>query len=249
LALRIAVQNKDVRWAALLVWAGADPFRLAPDSLESTFPMNPDEDYWSTAANDAMWRADEQLVKALHLKPTPEQAAELLHSAAYTRDLCRMKELLAAIPREKINHAERNSCRALEVLIKYCPRDNFFGRVPEEKATADNLQAIELLLNAGARWNPDPKEIGYARRWIMRNDSRYLVQVFRLLLYTPNGADIPAVLELCRSPKVMEKITVADVALVSEIKELRKVHRLNTSSSSHNAANTDPVSAPLAHAD
>jgi hypothetical protein len=32
IALRIAVGKNEVRWAALLVWAGADPFRRAPDN-------------------------------------------------------------------------------------------------------------------------------------------------------------------------------------------------------------------------
>ena len=83
IALRIAVGNNQVRGAALLVWAGADPFRPAPDNLDEFFPFNPEKHNWGTAAEDAVWRGDSQMLKALHLNPTPEQAVTLLKATTY----------------------------------------------------------------------------------------------------------------------------------------------------------------------
>jgi|SRR5436190_13507923 len=160
LALRIAVRNNDVRWASLLVWAGADPMRPAPDDLDGLFPVNEDEDYWGTAAFDAIWHRNPQLLKVLRLRPTAEQAVGLLHSAARNDNLSFFKTLLAAIPRDKINHTDRDSCNALEELVDRSPCTDPFRRIPTEKGNADNLQCIELLLDAGARWNPKAEHVG-----------------------------------------------------------------------------------------
>jgi hypothetical protein len=169
------------------------------------------------------------MLKALHLKPTSEQAIELLRATACTHNVSLLKNLLASIPRDKINHTERNSCSALEETVRRSPDENFFTRVPNEQGNAENLQCIELLLDAGARWNPEPKEINYSRRWVLRHDARYIVQLIRLLLYTPNAADVGTVLELCRSNTLIDKISAVDAALVAEIKELRKRHQITAS--------------------
>ena len=51
LALAEAVKHRQVRWVALLAWAGADPFRPVPNSLDETFPVDPDD--CTTAAREA----------------------------------------------------------------------------------------------------------------------------------------------------------------------------------------------------
>jgi hypothetical protein len=240
IALRIAVQNKNARWAALLVWAGADPFQPVPDDVELTVVEESDAYRISTAADDAMWRGPEML-KVLHLNPTPEQAVELLKSAAYKHQLPVFKDILGKIPREKINHTERNSCAALEALVGSSPEQDFFTRVQDEVANAEKLQCIELLLDAGARWNPAPDKFRYRRRNLVRHDPKHVVQVIRLLLYTPNAADTSLVLELCRSQSVTDKIAAADPALVNELKELRKQQRAIASGA---AANTGTAPEP-----
>jgi hypothetical protein len=54
LALSEAMQHNQVRWAALLVWAGADPFRPVPKDLSGSFPVDPDN--CTTAAREAVYR-------------------------------------------------------------------------------------------------------------------------------------------------------------------------------------------------
>ena len=55
LALSEAVQKNQLRWTALLAWAGADPFRHVPTDLDTPFP--PDPDNYTTAAKEAVWKA------------------------------------------------------------------------------------------------------------------------------------------------------------------------------------------------
>ncbi len=245
IALRIAVNNNDVRWAALLTWAGADPYRLAPDSVDEYFPRDPETQEWSTAAEDAVWRGEPQMLKALHLNPTPEQATTLLSAITYRHNLPLFKTFLASVPPGKINHTERNSCDALEKLVGCWPDEDVFTRVPNEKGNAEKLQCIELLLDAGARWNPPVEELKRDRRNLLRHDGKYIVQLIRLLLYTPNTADTSLVLELCRSQGIIDKLTVVDSALVNELKDLRKQLRLSTSNSRDTTnMETTPASVP-----
>jgi len=54
LALSEAVRNNQVRWTALLAWAGADPLRPVPYEIDDPFPVDPDSS--TTAAEQAIWR-------------------------------------------------------------------------------------------------------------------------------------------------------------------------------------------------
>lgn len=83
LALAEAVRNNQVRWAALLTWAGADPVRYVPTDLDQRFPVDPDD--CTTAAREAVWRGSPKLTKALHLKPDCAQAIEPLAQTAYDK--------------------------------------------------------------------------------------------------------------------------------------------------------------------
>lgn len=239
LALRNAVRGKRVRWAALLVWAGADPFRHVPYEEDGTFPVNPDEEMVTSAAREAIWR-DAELIKVLHLKPTPEQALELLDSAAYYNPAL-FRTLLTGIPRECMSDTDRNSCSALESLVSRSP-DHGWSRAPTGKGDADALECIEKLLDAGARWSPSPTDVPRARRYLFRHDPKYIVQVLRLLLYTPGAADMPAFFELVRTQKLAALIDPIDRPLLEEIKALRRQLRV---SASDEAAKTETApSAP-----
>ncbi len=79
---------------------------------------------------------------------------------------------------------------------------------------------LEILLDAGARWNPDPERLGSSRRDLIRNSSRYVVRIIRLLLYVPGAADRALIAELCRTPVVLRKIYESDKVLGKEIDEL-----------------------------
>jgi hypothetical protein len=227
IALRIAVGRNEIRWAALLVWAGADPFRLAPDNFEELFPFDSEKCDWATAASDAVWRRDPKLLKVLRLNPTAEQAVALLDATSYNHNVELFKQLLTVIPQEKLNHTKRDSCEALERLVGSRPAENIFTRNPNEQANTEKLQCIELLLDAGARWNPPGEGLKSDRRSLLRHDAKHIVLVIRLLLYTPKAAAASRVLELCRSQSVIGKIALADAALVTELKQLRRQNHVN----------------------
>jgi hypothetical protein len=87
----------------------------------------------------------------------------------------------------------------------------------QDDAVAD---CLEILLEAGARWNPEPERLGSIRRDFIRNSSRYVVRILRLLLYVSGAADRALVAELCRTPGIQRKIYEGDRVLGKEIDEL-----------------------------
>jgi hypothetical protein len=243
LALAEAVKNRQVRWVALLAWAGADPFRPVPNDLSSPFPVDPDD--CTTAAREAAWINNAEIFKALQLKPTPAQAIELLSEVIYLKDAKLLQICLALIPRDQINVPPRNSSVALERLVGCSSHRNVFASDQVSHEENENLRRLELLLNAGAHWNPDLKEMRYLRRNLLDHDNRYIVQLLRLLLYTPDAANLDTLLELCRSQTLMARIGTVDAPLVQEIHSLRKKRRLI--SGAYASANTEK--APVAVAD
>jgi hypothetical protein len=243
LALAEAVKNRQVRWVALLAWAGADPFRPVPNDLSSPFPVDPDD--CTTAAREAAWINNAEIFKALQLKPTPAQAIELLSEVIYLKDAKLLQICLALIPRDQINVPPRNSSVALERLVGCSSHRNVFASDQVSHEENENLRRLELLLNAGAHWNPDLKEMRYLRRNLLDHDNRYIVQLLRLLLYTPDAANLDTLLELCRSQTLMARIGTVDAPLVQEIHSLRKKRRLI--SGAYASANTEK--APVSVAD
>jgi hypothetical protein len=223
LALAEAVKNNQLRWTALLAWAGADPFRQVPNNLYEPFSVDPDN--CTTAAGEAVWRNRPDILKALNLKPTPTQALELLSHVIYLKDTKLVQNFLGLIPRDKINHTPRASSAALECLVSRSSHHNIFTDSRNEEEEVENLKRLELLLDAGACWNPAPEELRYVRRNLLDHDNRYIVQLLRLLLYTPDAVNLDSFLELCRSQTLMSRIGLVDIPLVRELQALRKTHR------------------------
>jgi len=91
----------------------------------------------------------------------------------------------------------------------------------ETNEETETLQCIEMLLDAGAKWLPPAEELRYIRRALLKHDARYIVQVVRLLLYTPGAVDVPQFLEFCRSQSLASQIAVGDTHLHQELEDLR----------------------------
>lgn len=220
LALSQAVSDKSIRWACLLIWAGADPFRKVPYCLEEKWD---EESYMTTAAAEACWHDDESFLKAMKLKPTAEQAQELCQRAAFKPTVVKFEMILKNLSAEDLNRGESGSCGFLEELINYRRRD--FGtayRRPEEDP--QRIQSIEYLLKRGAKWNPSDEGIKRARYGLSSFDGLHVASVVRLLLYIPRASQIDKIWELCRTPKMRSKILFGDDYLLDELNQIRKRH-------------------------
>lgn len=245
LALSDAVQRNHVRWAALLAWAGADPFRPVPNDLSGCFPVAPEN--CTTAAREALWRNDPAILKVLHLNPTPEQAVELLKEAAYMANSTLFRSLFSKANTALINDTPLGGSSALDRLLRWAQDRSPWSTDTETKEETETLQCIEMLLDAGAKWRPQADELRYIRRALLKHDSRYIVQVVRLLLYTPGAVDVPQFLEFCRSQSLASQIAVADAHLHEELKELRKSTRNVSASDAEAKTETAPAGVEPPH--
>ena len=226
LALTIAARNKKARVAAMLAWAGADPFRMVPgneDDDDWDFGDGSDR-YTTTAAEAAVGSGSVEIVKSLKLKPTAEQAREVLERIAWNPSRELVRAIIAALPDGNLNVSERGSCPALESLVRKRRPISFYGSSPE-KEIERTVECIDDLLAAGARWNPPPEEIRDVRRCLLEHDDLYIVRIVRLLLYTPGACDPAHVLDLCRTPTIRQRIHSGDAELRLELAELAQKER------------------------
>jgi hypothetical protein len=97
------------------------------------------------------------------------------------------------------------------------------------------------MLNAGAHWNPPPEDLRSARRNLMGHNPRYIVQLLRLLLYTPNSANLESLLQLCHSQTLKAKIATVDAPLIQELHTLRKNRRQVSGGDALTKTEIDPV--------
>lgn len=213
LALVEAVEQKKHRWAALLAWAGADPFMQVPESLYHGWEF---EDYnGRSAAEKACWSEDGELVKALKLRPTSEQAQELLRRAGWFPCVAVFEQLLRVLPKEQLNVTERRSCVAVEQIVERHNYD-FLGSAREQQKDDSAVASLEFLLDHGARWNPEPGRLSSIRRTLAKHSANYIIRVLRLLLYTAGAAEESVLRELCRTPVLRDKIASMDKPLAQE---------------------------------
>lgn len=226
LALAIAARERKARVAAMLAWAGADPFRKVPYDLEEDnwdF-ANDDSVFTITAAEDAVSSGKVEIIKSLKLKPTIEQARRLLGRISWNPSRELLHSVLAVLPDQNLNISERESCPALEALVERRLPLAFGNRSPEEENKCA-VECIEELLDSGARWNPPSNRIPTIRRCILDHEALYIVRIIRLLLYTTGACDPAYIRDLCRTPTIRQRINSVDKPLSDELIKLTRKRR------------------------
>lgn len=101
-----AVQKKDVRWTALLLWAGANPRQRAPYNLVAHEAG--DNDMWTTALEKACWDESGNMIRLLKISPSKIEALELLDKASDWPAPGVIEYLLPFIPAADLNLNLRN---------------------------------------------------------------------------------------------------------------------------------------------
>lgn len=215
LALAEAIKEESLHWTSLLRWAGADPLIPVPESIYHTNWDSENHRLWSPA--ELACRSKEPtFLKALKLKPTPEQARDLLWFASLRHNPEIIRTLIKIIPGKDLDEPDTRSCKAVEYLVSNSPLFEAHSHDRERSMAA----CLEMLLDAGAHWNPRHDYLGGIRRDLVRNHSSHVVRIVRLLLYVPGAAQRHVVLELCRTPVIRRKIYDADRTLAKEMDAL-----------------------------
>lgn len=195
IALHGFVDRDDEKGVALMVWLGGDPHASTPSSIH---PLEWDHEDDGTAFRSASYGGRFGLLKYLIKAPIPsDQVSVLFRSAASAGSPVLVKRLLALGG----NPNEVEDGRTLvEDFINTVIWSRWHGSPPEYNR--GTLDALEVILRAGANWDIDEPALRDLRRKIIRSkDPETAKALVRLLKEHP---PFPAfvVSELIRTPAV-----------------------------------------------
>lgn len=215
-----SIKAKRLRWSILLLWAGADPNRPVPYDLGG--PVDEDT-YTTTALEEAYGHGDIEFLEQLKIESKGVNLGQLLDRFTYNAKPEVIARIISRMPPDELNSAEGNSCNALESLVRaehYKHRGDYSWMSSKEQEQRDQLESIALLINSGARWDPQQDNLRGTRRGLSSYDGKYIVQVLRLLIYTAGTSPFKKVWELCQTPKMKHLIYGTDDHLWREMNEM-----------------------------
>lgn len=217
LALCAAIEEKNERWAAMLRWAGADPFMAVPYDIWGSWDF--ETELSETAAERACSSGNPAMVKLLKLKPDASQASDLIQRVSWHPSSESLEILIKSLPKGLLRSVELDADKAIEAFMTR--RSFAWGnnrKFSQDDEDAEAAKCLEILLDAGLTWSPLEARIRDVRRRLIENSSRYVVRIIRLLVYISGAATPEVVEELCRTPAIRRKIYSGDKKLGEELK-------------------------------
>ena len=197
MALRVHARDGNLKWVSLLLWAGADPrLRVAVrDDFQRGTETKEDE---GTALEDAVIHGQADVVKKFKVDPSRDNVNALLCQCwlAPHPQIARMLLSLGADVNTQAN--DRSPIEAAFDALSFGLDPIFRYR----DKTSDALACIEVLAQAGARWNPsDSRAISSFRRSLGRTDRGAAIQVLKRLVQI-KAMEQGIFRELIRTPKM-----------------------------------------------
>jgi hypothetical protein len=193
IALHVFTEAEDLRGIALMLWVGADPHAPTPSSA-----YKEDESYCSgtTAFDTALYSRKPEVMAMIAKRPIPDaRVAEVFQSVAYQHrpDLVRRLLKQGADP----NCVSEEGYHVLHAFLY-----PLLSRFDRDKQKAEQaFEALEMVLQAGAKWTMDERQLKGLRRDLADGESKTVVRLMDLL--HKHGALSPDQLhELTRTPAV-----------------------------------------------
>lgn len=214
LALASAVEEEKVRWAAMLVWAGADPLMRVPENLYRGWDDLSDYE-GSVPAEVACRSGNTELLKVLKIRPTAALMQDFLSTAALYGHV-EIIEMLLKLSPDLVNAGDPFQCDAIGHFLSD-GLDRWAGLCGRGERDERSSKCLELLLEAGARWVPEQDNLSYLRRRFARLEPRDAVRVLRLLLYVPNAVSRSVILDFCDHTSIRRMIYRGDQKLADEM--------------------------------
>lgn len=200
MALRHHVQEGNIKWVCLLLWAGADPRMLVPR------PDEPDDcdDYLGTALRDAVRQGRIDIVRKFKVNAALDNLNELLCECWLTPqpEITQMLISLGGDARARVG--ERTPIQAAFSCFEWSLDHGYSFYGSSSTNTEAALRTIEILAEHGARWEPDEAcRFRYFRRGLAsvsgHNALCYLHRIVK------SGAiEQPIFQELMRTPRMKE---------------------------------------------
>lgn len=193
IALHVFTDAENLRGIALMLWVGADPHAATSSSA-----YEEDASHYSgtTAFDTALYSRKPEVLAMIAKRPIPEgRVTELFRSVAYRHrpDLVRRLLNQGADP----NSVSEEGYHVLHAFLH--PLLSRFDR--DKQKTEQAFEALEMVLQAGAKWTMDERQLKGLRRDLADGESTTVVRLLDLL--HKHGALSPDQLhELTRTPAV-----------------------------------------------
>jgi ankyrin repeat protein len=211
-ALRHFCYEADLKWVSLLLWAGANPRSRGPD-LDDRWADDPE--CHTTALREACSKGNLDVLKKLKIDPHTDDLSELLSSAALTsKETIEYLLSLGAKTNDKPNAGSSALNRCLWRL-GWGSHDSFFNkRLSTKYDVSGTFECIRVLVEHGARWNPEDKtELNSVRKALYQCEPAVVVDLMKLL--ARNKACAEETLEqLLDAPRMREHLSSLGMRLI-----------------------------------
>jgi ankyrin repeat protein len=180
-ALRYFSHIGNLKWVNLMLGLGADP-RIKSPMVYSRYDDDPECN--GTAIEEACLSGKIEILRAFKVSREMDDLAELLRCAALSAhvDVIRYLLDLGALRSDRENRGSSALDRCLRHL-EYEDRDHIrFGRQISRSRVSQTMEAITVLVKAGAVWRPnDNWSIRHFGRNLLKADPELVIDVFGLL--------------------------------------------------------------------
>ena len=179
IALRYHCKKGNLKWVALMLWAGADQYAKGPDSPEEE--PDPENDYNALELAACYEHFEVFGLRRIRLDSKQEHAHDLIRVACYNKTADLLKRLIdLGYP---VNDQKNGGSSHIEYLLNSmawwpkCARKKI-----DSDATREKMKMLHLLVRHGARWVPeDMASINTVRRTILCLDPDYTVELIWIM--------------------------------------------------------------------
>lgn len=182
IALRHHCKEGSVKWAALTLWAGADPHEKGPDSPhEAEHDVDPDEHLSGLELAALYQHYDIFKLKSIKLDPKQPHASDLFQNACCgdKSDLLRLLLDKGFSPMDLEDRGSSMIQSLLSGMSWYFDPYSFTRREKDidTSRSREKIKMIHMLARHGARWEPqDRRVINDARRSLLKMQSDYVME-------------------------------------------------------------------------
>lgn len=177
-ALRYHAKEGNLKWVSLMLWAGADQYSKGPDLPDGY----PEDEEGACALELAALFGHLEIFKLKGIRPDPNHssASDILDCAcgSHKPDLLRIlldKRFDPGSLPDRGSSLIQGLLR--EMTNEYRPWDSYKKEKDIDSYRArDCIKMIHMLVRAGARWEPDPRAVGEARRAFLKMRADYTLE-------------------------------------------------------------------------
>ncbi len=212
IALRHHCWEGSVKWVALMLWAGADPYAKGPSSPWDE--PDPEEDNNALELAALLGHSDIFKLKGLRLDPRRPEAEALLLLACHPEKADILGILLdkGFSPKEQ----EDRGSSLIEAILSGMCWDRDFNPLSDHKRQRKNLdkyfcrekiKMLHILVRHGARWEPrDRRAIDFARSCLLKMTPDYTAE-FIWIMTGYKACSVEALEQLLRPPSIRSLVS------------------------------------------